>query len=69
MRAAAVLIVAFLLGGCQTVELVQYYEPTPSTTATATDGVIRGAVKSEYRKSGVPDPSDGKALNVSGVGI
>ena len=62
MRAVAVLVIAYLLAGCQTVEVVEYYEPT-------TDGTIRGAIKSEYRKKGIADPSDGKAIHVSGVGI
>ena len=68
MRAIAVLVIAYLLAGCQTVEVVEYYEPTPDTI-TATDGAVRGAIKSEYRKKGVADPSDGKAIHVSGVGI
>ena len=68
MRAIAVLVIAYLLAGCQTVEVIEYYEPTPEAVTT-TDGTVRGAIKSEYRKSGVADPSDGKAIHVSGVGI
>jgi len=66
-------IIAALCSSCnQVVENYEYYEPTlckecgklilPDTPDTIKDGRNRGYLKSEYKKSGPPDFSDGKSV-------
>lgn len=60
---AALLLTA---AGCQELTHRSYYEPT-DVTLTRIDGRASGAVQQETTKTGVPDWSEGKSLNVSAV--
>ena len=60
--AAAAII--FFAAGCQSVNRVEYYEPTEATLHEREDGLKVGAVKSETVKSGQPDWSGNKTFSL-----
>lgn len=63
VAAAAAMLAA---GGCQELTHREYYEPT-DVHLVEIDGRHYGPVKVETTRTGVPDWSEGKALNVSAV--
>lgn len=65
--APAAAALAIFSAGCQELTHRSYYEPD-ETTIVEVNGRKYGAVQEETVKTGVPDWSDGKQLNVSGVG-
>lgn len=68
--AFAACALAAALSGCisQTITRREFYEPTNQTLQTRKDGFKFGAIKSETIKTGSPDWSDSKSLNLISVG-
>ena len=63
---ASIAIAMQAVAGCQELTHREYYEPT-DVHLVEIDGRHYGPVKVETTRTGVPDWSEGKALNVSAV--
>lgn len=66
MIAVSAIVVVISLSGCQELTHREYYEPS-DVNMVEIGGRKYGPVKVETVKSGVPDWSEGKSLNVSAV--
>lgn len=63
---ASIAIAMLAAAGCQELTHREYYEPN-DVHLVEIDGRKYGPVKVETTRTGVPDWSEGKALNVSAV--